>query len=133
VTQEPEEKRSRWPIIIVLASIAILIITFAVGVYFSSPSPEGGAAQPTSVDSMEAQISIFDFSYRPGDLSVPRGAEVTWFNDDKVQHTATELGSEWDTGSLSEGDGAAVTFTRPGTYEYYCTIHPYMAGKLTVR
>jgi len=64
---------------------------------------------------------------------VPRGAEVTWVNDDKAPHTATERASVWDTRVLSEGESATLTFERPGTYNYYCTIHPYMAGSVTVR
>jgi plastocyanin len=126
-------KRSRWPIIIVLGSVVVLIVTFVVGVQFSSTSGTSDSAQPTSVDSMDVLIDIFDYKYHPADVSVPRGAEVTWVNDDKAPHTATERNSDWDTGVLGEGEGVLIRFSRPGTYEYYCTIHPYMSAKITVR
>lgn len=130
---EPEPKRSRWPIVIVLASVVVLIVTFAVGVHFSSTSETSNSAQPTSVDSLDVLIDVFDYKYHPADISVPRGAEVTWVNDDKVQHTATERNGQWDTTVLSEGEAIQIKFSRPGTYNYHCTIHPYMTGKLTVR
>lgn len=134
MTTEPEEKRSKWPIVILIGSIVTMIAVFALGVHFSSQSKESGdPSAPTSVDSMEVLVSIFDFRYAPGNVSVPRGAVVTWVNDDKAQHTATERNSDWDTGVLSEGEGGDVKFTRPGTYSYYCTIHPYMEGSITVR
>jgi plastocyanin len=125
-------KRSRWPIIIVLASVVVLIVTFAVGVHFSSTSGTSDS-QPTSVDSMDVLIDIFDYRYHPADVSVPRGVEVTWVNDDKAQHTATERNSDWDTGVLGEGESVLIRFSRPGAYEYYCTIHPYMSARITVR
>jgi plastocyanin len=118
----------------VVASVLAMIVTCGIGIQLSSTSDSGGSASaPTSVDSLEVLVSIFDFRYSPGNVSVPRGAEVTWVNDDKAQHTATERSSQWDTGALSEGESRAVTFTRPGTYSYYCTIHPYMEGTITVR
>jgi plastocyanin len=126
-------KRSRWPIIIVLASVVVLIVTFVVGVQFSSTSGTSDSSQPTSVDSLDVLIDIFDYKYHPTDVSVPRGAEVTWVNDDKAPHTATERNSGWDTGVLGEGEGVLIRFSRPGAYEYYCTIHPYMSAKITVR
>lgn len=134
MTEEPGQKRSRWPLIIVVASVLAMIVTCGVGIQLSSTSDTGGSASaPTSVDSLEALVSISDFRYAPGNLSVPRGAEVTWVNDDKAQHTATERKSQWDTGALSEGESQVIKFTRPGTYSYYCTIHPYMEGTVTVR
>ena len=133
MSDEPEPKRSRWPIVIVLASVVVLIVTFAVGVHFSSTSETSNSAQPTSVDSLDVLIDVFDYKYHPADISIPRGAEVTWVNDDKAPHTATERNSQWDTTVISEGEGVLIKFSRPGTYYYYCTIHPYMTGKLTVR
>lgn len=133
MADEPAPRRSHWPIVIVLASVAALIVTFAVGVRFSSTSDTSDSAQPTSVDSLNVQIGISGYKYHPADISVPRGARVTWVNNDKVQHTATERNSAWDTTVISEGEGAYIIFSRPGTYEYYCTIHPYMTGKLIVR
>lgn len=133
MSDEPAPKRSRWPVIIVVVAMVVLIVTFAVGVRFSSTSDTSDSTQPTSVDTLDVVIDIIDFKYRPADISVPRGAEVTWVNDDKAPHTATERNSQWDTGVLSEGEGVLIRFSRPGTYEYYCTIHPYMTGKIRVR
>ena len=79
-------------------------------------------------------IDIHDFAYHPGNVSVPRGAEVTWLNDDKQDHTATEKDhAAWDTQIIHSGEPFTIRFDTPGTFKYYCTIHPYMVGTLTVR
>jgi plastocyanin len=134
MTQDAGERRSRWPIAIVIASVLVLIGTFALGVHYSSTSETGGdSSAPTFVDSMDVLISIHDYKYAPAIISVPRGAEVTWVNDDKAPHTATERESAWDTQVLSEGESKTITFDSSDTYNYYCTIHPYMAGSISVR
>ena len=133
MSDEFAPKRSRWPVIIVIVAMVVLIATFAVGVRFSGTSGTTDSTQPTSVNTLDVVIDIIDFKYRPADISVPRGAEVTWVNDDKAPHTATERNSQWDTMVISEGEGVLIKFSRPGTYEYYCTIHPYMTATIEVR
>ena len=135
MTDEPEPKRSHWPIIIVVVSIIVLAVTAVVGVHFSSTSGSAPASiQATSVDTMHVTIDISSYEYRPGNLSVPRGATVTWVNDDKVAHTATEKSSgSWDTQVIHEGESVSINFDKPGSYTYYCSIHPYMSGVLVVR
>jgi len=135
MTEELAPKRSRWPLIAVFVAVVVLIVTFAVGVHFSSTSGTSeGDNELVTVDTQDVLIDIKDYKYIPANISVPRGATVTWVNDDKVQHTATEkAGSAWDTQVIHEGQGVKITFDRPGTYQYFCTIHPYMTATLTVR
>lgn len=133
MTEQAAPKRSRWPLVIVFLSVVVLIVTFIVGVQYSSTSDTDSDLEPTSVDTLDVSIEITDFKYHPADISVPRGARVTWYNNDRAPHTATERSSEWDTGVLDQDEGKTVTFDRPGAYEYYCTIHPYMSARITVR
>jgi plastocyanin len=135
VTSEPEPKRSNWPIIIVVLSMVVLAVVLVIGIQFSSTgSTTPGNTEPTSVDSLDVTIDIIDYAYQPPNISVPNGARVTWVNDDKVAHTATEKeNSEWDTEVIHQDQGVTVTFQTSGTFTYYCTIHPYMLGTLTVR
>lgn len=82
---------------------------------------------------MTQTVDIRDFAFEPGNLQVPAGATVTWTNYDSVPHSATgKDGGDWDTGLLSEGESASITFDEPGEYLYYCIAHPQMVARLTV-
>ena len=58
---------------------------------------------------------------------------MTWTNSDNVPHTSTENDKAWDTGVIGKDNDASLTFDTPGAFEYYCTVHPSMKAKLTVR
>jgi plastocyanin len=134
---EDEPKRSsRKPIAIMLGAIVVMIVVGFIGIQFSTTSDGSGdeSALPTSINDSQVTIDIQGYAYHPGNLSVPRGAKVTWLNDDNVVHTATEKGSAaWDTQIIHNGESKTIEFDSPGTFRYYCTIHPYMVGTLTVR
>ncbi|MBI2913443.1 MAG: cupredoxin family copper-binding protein [Chloroflexi bacterium] len=87
---------------------------------------------PAVATASEVAVEIRNFDYTPRDLTVPAGARVTWTNYDAAPHTATAKG-QWDTGILDKGDSATLTFDQPGTYEYFCLVHPSMKASLTVR
>ena len=85
-----------------------------------------------------AYVSIFRNGFYPAALTISRGTTVTWVNMDFVQHTVTS-GSEqaqtnlFDSHALSNGQSFSYTFDTPGTYTYYCDVHPHMVGAVTVR
>jgi plastocyanin len=71
--------------------------------------------------------------YSPSNFTVKVGTTVTWVNKDSTTHTVTSLGSNlFDSGDLPLGASFSYTFTQPGTYQYYCTIHPWMKGTIVV-
>ena len=88
---------------------------------------------PVVADQRQVTVEIRDFEYFPRDLTVAAGAEVTWLNRDAAPHTATDKASGWDTGLLNENESAVLTFDTPGSYSYFCTVHPDMKATLTVR
>jgi len=95
----------------------------------------GGAdssGDPLTNGGTSEAVVIRDFTYSPGNLVVPVGATVRWTNRDAAPHSATATDGSWDTGLLSRGDNAEVTFTQPGTFEYFCTVHPDMKARLVV-
>ena len=93
----------------------------------------GGGAQASAVfTARDVAIEISDFDYAPRDATVPVGAKVTWTNRDGAPHSATDVDGDWDTGLFKKGESRAVVFDAPGTYTYYCTIHPQMTASLTV-
>lgn len=77
-------------------------------------------------------ITIQNFKYSPATLTVKAGTIVTWKNLDNMNHTITA-----ENGSFSEavayGKSVSYTFTKPGTYNYKCTLHPTMVGKIIVK
>ena len=84
-------------------------------------------------DFLKYGIEISDFKFAPSNVSVPIGARVTWINRDSAPHDATANESNWKTGTMDKGDSITIEFAEPGTFEYHCSIHPYMRGVITVR
>ena len=91
------------------------------------------ADSPVTTGSDAATVVIKSFAYSPGNLRVPVGTTVTWRNEDAAPHTATAQGQRWDTGMLSKGQQASVTFAEAGDYTYYCAAHPEMKARLQVQ
>jgi amicyanin len=101
-----------------------------------APSPAAQTKPPAGTtpgpDFKPAAVTIQNFAYSPATLTVPVGTTVTWTNEDSVRHTVTTRTSLFDSGLLSQGQTFSYTFNQKGTYDYYCTVHPYMTGKIIV-
>lgn len=94
----------------------------------------GESATDTSATaSRAASERIIDFSFRPTPLTVAAGTRVVFSNQSGTGHTATENGGGFNTGRIRTGQTASVTFKRPGTYFFHCSIHPFMHGKIVVK
>ena len=80
-------------------------------------------------------VIIKDFAFMPQKLSVDAGTMVTWKHDDKVIHdvAATNPLGSFTSENMQRGDKFTITFSEPGEYEYYCSIHPSMKGKIIVK
>ncbi len=91
------------------------------------------SGDPSSQGSTTETITIKDFSYSSGNLEVPVGARLTWTNRDSAPHSATANDGSWDTGVLSKGKSASLTFASVGTFDYFCTLHPNMKARLVVQ
>jgi len=97
-----------------------------------APQQMGGdTAGVEAANSLSARVE--DFSFEPARLEVQRGTRVTWTNEGQVIHTVTANDSSFDSGEIDSGAKGSVTFSRPGTYEYHCTPHPFMRGVIVVR
>jgi plastocyanin len=84
-----------------------------------------GATPPT--------IEIMGFKYGPPILSVPVGTTLTWVNHDEEPHTVTSATGAFSSAGLVNDDTFVQTFTKPGTYQYFCKVHPYMKGTVVVK
>lgn len=78
------------------------------------------------------EIKIDNFSFMPQDISVTAGTLVTWVNRDDLPHTVTSTNDVFKSKALDTDDKFSYKFDKPGTYEYYCSIHPKMTAKVVV-
>lgn len=79
-----------------------------------------------------SHVAIRQFGFHPEHLQCAAGTTVTWTNHDDVQHTVTFRNGMADSGLLPHGQTYQYTFRLPGTFEYYCTVHPRMVGTVVV-
>jgi len=93
----------------------------------------GPAATPVAAG--PNQVVINNFAFGPATLTVKAGTTVTWINKDGDAHTVTAVGAKPLFGSnpLDTGDSFSFTFGQPGTYAYFCKIHPTMKGVIVVQ
>ena len=79
-------------------------------------------------------MEISNFKFSPASLTVKPGAGVTVTNQDSTAHTATaDDGQSFDTGTLDQGASQTISVSKPGSYPYHCSIHPFMHGTLVVK
>jgi plastocyanin len=72
-------------------------------------------------------------AFSPSPLSVAVGTTVTWVNNDITTHDSRADNGSFNTGLISPGASASVTFSTAGSFVYHCTIHPGMVGTVTVQ
>ena len=78
----------------------------------------------------EQTIEIKNFMFMT--VTVTAGTKVTWINRDEVPHTVHEKNKLFTSAALDTGDSYSYIFTQPGTYEYFCSLHPQMVAKVIV-
>jgi plastocyanin len=95
-----------------------------------------GSGSATAADqpaAANAEVKIDNFSFGPQTVTVPVGATVTWTNHDDIPHTVVSTDGVFKSKVRDTDEKFAYTFTKAGTYPYYCTIHPKMTGKVVVQ
>jgi plastocyanin len=80
-----------------------------------------------------AAVRIDNFNFTPPALVVAPGTTVTWTNADDTPHTVREKDGKFKSAALDTDDTFSQTFTAPGEYQYFCSIHPRMVGKIVVK
>jgi plastocyanin len=87
----------------------------------------------TSVITKENKIEIKDFAFSPQTLTVKSGDKITWINHDEEPHTVVSVGRKFQKSSALDTDQQfTITAGAPGTYEYFCSVHPKMTGTIIV-
>src|SRR3954468_17699945 len=82
-----------------------------------------------------AQVSIDNFTFAPPVLTIARGTRVTWTNHDDIPHTVTSSQDPAHMRSpvLDTAEAYSLTFDRPGTYGFFCSLHPHMQSQVVVK
>jgi plastocyanin len=118
-------KRNNFWVASFTASVIIAIVLLVAG------SPSVKASDHPSAAA--AEVNIDNFSFEPQTITVPVGATVTWTNKDDIPHTSVSTEGVFKSKVLDTDERFSYTFAKPGTYPYYCTIHPKMTGKVVVQ
>ncbi len=108
----------------ILAAIALATL-LALALALGAPTSDGAVR--------EARVGIEHFEFRPGPLTLRAGTTVKWTNRDEEIHTVTAAGGAFASPALERGEVFSYTFVTPGTYDYFCALHPKMKSTITVK
>ena len=112
-------KRNEW-ILCVAASMLLAVVTL-------SAAERTVAGGPAGVD-----VKIDNFSFAPAAITVKAGTQITWTNADDIPHTVVSDDRSFKSKVLDTDEKFTLTASQPGTYSYFCSIHPKMTGKVVV-
>ena len=104
------------------AATALAVATFTMAAVFPTASAQAA----------ETLVQIDHFIFAPQRVSVKAGTTVTWVNDDDIPHVVVASNKLFKSKTLDTNDKFSFTFTTPGTYEYFCSLHPHMTGTIVV-
>jgi plastocyanin len=112
------------------AAITMVALSFSL----SKVSHARPVADQQNASGGKFQVKIDNFSFAPATLTVPAGATVTWVNQDDVPHNiVSSEGKTLKSPVLDTDEKFSYTFSQPGSYAYFCGIHPRMTGKVIVQ
>ncbi|MCL8016416.1 cupredoxin family copper-binding protein [Streptomyces sp. AS02] len=106
---------------------AVLALSVLLGLVFVVPGGQASAAT--------YRVTMSGYAYSPATLTIPAGSTVTWTNQDTAPHDVKTTSGPAAVHSpmLNKGGSWSFTFTTPGTYAYYCTVHPNMTARIVVQ
>jgi len=94
--------------------------------------PLAALVLPTHAQNAPVPIAIDNFTFNPQKLTVKAGTTVTWTNKDDIPHAIATASKQFKSKTLDTDDAYSFTFTTPGSYEYFCSLHPHMTGTVVV-
>lgn len=115
------------------APLAVSTAICLAGSAAPASSATGDAASPGN-GGPAYRVEIHEFAFSPKELTVPAGARIVWTNHDEEPHTVVSAaGAFKPSQALDTDDSFSTVLDKPGTYAYFCGIHPMMVGKIVVR
>ena len=111
--------------------VAGLAMPVMIAMLLLAGSPSVTASdQPSAAN---AEVKIDNFSFKPQELTIAAGTTVTWTNRDDIPHTVVSTDGVFKSKVRDTDEKFSYTFTKAGTYPYYCSVHPKMTGKVVVQ
>ncbi len=110
-----------------------LLLTAAAAGRPAAAAAIGDSPAAQMVSAASARVEIKDYEYFPATLTVPVGTTVTWISHDDEPHTVTSSEKVFASPGLDADEAFSYTFSRPGTYAYYCALHPHMTGTIIAK
>ena len=115
-------------------SVSIAVVTAALAIGMGTAATgQGNVSAAAQEKPATAEVKIDNFSFGPATLTVPVGASVTWTNRDDIPHTVVSTDGVFKSKVLDTDEKFSFTFSKAGTYPYFCSIHPKMTGKVIVQ
>src|SRR5215467_15825295 len=109
--------------------ICVLALLFVA--VFSLIVAKGEAPRAAAPASLE--VGIDNFSFGPQSVTVAAGSTVKWTNRDDIPHTVVSTEGVFKSRVLDTDESFSFTFSKPGNYPYFCSIHPHMTGSVVVQ
>jgi plastocyanin len=116
---------------VLIAGLAAVVMVAMVLLVAGSPNVTANTQQAAAA----TEVKIDNFSFGPGVLTVAVGTTVTWINHDDIPHTvvSTDDPKAFKSKVLDTDEKFSYTFAKPGSYPYFCSVHPKMTGKVVVQ
>jgi len=105
-------------------------VVIAMVLLFVGPPAVTASDQPSGANE---EVKIDNFSFGPETIKVSVGTTVTWINRDDIPHTVVSTDGVFKSKVRDTDEKFSYTFTKAGTYPYYCSVHPKMTGKVVVQ
>ena len=103
----------------------------AVAVFAAAATLPAASARAAETE-VKIEVKIDNFAFAPQRIVVQAGTTVTWTNADDAPHTVVSTTKLFKSSALDTEDKFSFTFATPGTYEYFCSLHPHMTGTVVV-
>jgi len=104
-----------------ICTLGVMALIIAVSVTAANPA-----------QAADTEVGIDNFTFAPQQITVKAGMTVIWTNRDDIPHTVTSKTMVFRSNALDTGDKFSFTFTTPGSYPYFCSLHPHMTGTIVV-
>jgi plastocyanin len=115
-------------------SILGMTVVLAIGFLLTTGIRKSHAAGTEDKAAKVLEIKIDNFSFGPMTVTVAAGTTITWTNDDDVPHTVVSQDhTTFKSRALDTGEKFSYTFTKPGEYPYFCSVHPKMTAEIVVQ
>ena len=114
-------------------SAGMAVVASAVLAQFAGTLMHTVKAQQPPAAAAAAEVKVDNFSFSPATLTVAAGTTVTWTNRDDIPHNVVSTDKVFKSKVMDTDEKFSYTFTKPGSYAYFCSIHPHMTGTVVVK